>query len=130
MTVHQGAVEANGVRFSAIDVDLHGVRIDRGRLVRARQVDLTAIDRGTVTAVVGLGEIVRLAGRALTDGVRVEDGALIIGDVRIDLAGVPLLPCATRVRLEAAALVIACDLDDPPVELLREARRRVAVPSS
>lgn len=132
--VHQEAVEANGIRFSTIDVELHGVRVDRGRLLRSRQVDVTGIDRGTVTAVIGLAEIARLAGQALTGGIRLEDGALVIGDVRLDLAGAPLLPCASGLRFQGASVVVTCRLDDPPAELLREARRRLgaalAVPST
>jgi hypothetical protein len=132
--VHQEGVEANGIRFSTIDVDLRGVRIDRGRLLRSRQVDVTGIDRGTVTAVVGLGEIARLAGQALSGGIRLEDGALVIGGVRIELAGAPLLPCASSLRFQGASVVVTCRLDDPPAELLREAQRRFgavpAVPSS
>ena len=123
--VHQEAVEANGIRFSTIDVDLRGVRVDRGRLLRSRQVDVTGIDRGTVTAVVGLGEIARLAGEALSGGIRLEDGTLVIGDVRIGLAGAPLLPCATGLRFQGASIVVTCTLDDPPAELLRDARRRL-----
>lgn len=122
--MHQEAVEANGIRFSTIDVVLRGVRVDRGRLLRAREVDVTGIDRGTVTAVVGLAEIGRLAGEVLDGGIRLEDGALVIGDVRVDLAGVPLLPCASQLRFQGTSIVLTCSLDDPPAELLRDAQRR------
>lgn len=123
ITLHQEHVVARGITFQAIDVDLRGVRIDRGRLVRERQVEITGIDRGTVSATVGLAELARLAGGALANGIRVEDGVLVLGDVRVELAGVPLLPCVSRLRFEGAAVVLTCTLHDPPAELLR------AVPS-
>lgn len=123
LTVHQGPVEANGIRFAGVDVDLRGVRIDRGRLVRNRAVELDGIDRGTVRATIAFAELGRLAGEVLTGGVRIDDGVLVIGDVRIDLLGVPLVPCATRLRFEGASVVLTCTIQDPPAELLR------AVPS-
>jgi len=118
VSVHQEGVEAQGIHFTSIDVDLRGVRVDRGQLVRRRRVELTGIDRGTVTAVVGLGELLRLAGAAAAGGVRLEHGVLVIGDVRLDLAGAPLLPCVSRLRFEGAAVALTCQLRDPPVELL------------
>jgi hypothetical protein len=118
VTVHQEGVTARGIRFTAIDVDLEGVHIDRGALARHRRVELTGIDRGTVTATVGLGELLRLAGSAAAGGVRLDLGVLFIGDVRLDLAGAPLLPCVTSLRFEGAAVALTCRLHDPPVELL------------
>lgn len=118
VTVHQEDVKARGIRFTAIDVDLRGVHIDRGALVRRRRVELTGIDRGTVTATIALGELLRLAGSAATGGVRLDHGVLVIGDVRLDLAGAPLLPCLTSLRFEGAAVALTCRLHDPPIELL------------
>lgn len=118
VTVHQDAVTARGITFTSVDVDLHGVRIDRGQLVRHRRVELTGIDRGSVTAVVPLGELLRLAGSAVTGGVRLDHGVLVVGEVRLDLAGAPLLPCVSRLRFEGAAVALTCTLHDPPVELL------------
>lgn len=123
--VHQEDVEARGVRFSTIDVELRGVRIDRTRALWSQDVELTSIERGRVTAVVGLGELLRLAGAALIDGVRLEDGAIVIGDVRIELAGAPLLPCVGGVRVAGATVVLTCDLTEVPAEMLREANRRI-----
>lgn len=118
VSVHQEDVKARGIRFTAIDVDLRGVHVDRGALVRHRRVELTGIDRGTVTATVGLGELLRLAGSAVTGGVRLDDGVLVIGDVRLDLAGSPLLPCVTSLRFEGTAVALTCRLHDPPIELM------------
>jgi hypothetical protein len=126
VSLHQEAVESQRIRFSTIDVDLRGVRVDRGLLVRSRQVELTGIDRGTVTAVVGLSELARLARTALAGGIRLDHGVLVIGDVRVDLTGVPLLPCATRLQFEGASVALTCELDDPPAEMLREANRRLS----
>jgi hypothetical protein len=118
LTVHQEDVVAKGLQFDSVDVDLRGVRIDRGQLLRSRQVELTGIERGSVSATLGLAGLTRLAGGILTHGVRLDDGVLVIGDVRIDLSGVPLLPCASRLRFVGASIVLTCSLHDPPVELL------------
>ncbi len=123
--VHQEDVGANGLTFDSIDVDLRGVRIDRSQLLGHRRVELTGIDGGTVTAVIGSTEVLRIAGRALLGDVRLENGVLIIGGVRLDLAGSPLLPCATQVRLAGVSLVVTCTLHEVPKELLRDAAARL-----
>lgn len=116
-------VEANGLLFSAIDADLRGVRLDRSRLLQG-DVELVGIDRGLVTAELGLAEVVRVAGAAFAGDVRLEDGVLVVGGVRLDLSGVPLLPCATRVGFAGTRVVVTCELDEVPDELLDEANRR------
>lgn len=123
--VHQEDVAANGLTFSTVDVDLHGVRIDRSQLLRRRRVELTGIDSGTVTAVIGSTEVVRIAGRALLGDVHLDHGVLVVGGVRLDLAGAPLLPCATRVRVAGLSLVVTCTLREVPKELLRDAAVRL-----
>jgi hypothetical protein len=121
VTVHMDDVTAASLSWAAITVELDGVRIDRGRLVRDRKVAVTDLDRGTVTAVLGLSQVLRLASSAIRGDVRLEDGALVVGETRIDLAAVPLLPCASDLAFVGATVVLTCTFDEVPRELARDA---------
>jgi hypothetical protein len=149
LTVRQQDVNAGPLRFAVITVDLHGVRVDRGRLLRRREVELTGIDQGTVTAELTqeaasglLGARVLFArGRATANvaGIEVavkasvEKGALVLRadgsdrELRLPIPDVPLLPCVDRVELEAGRAVLACTVHDVPPELLRTVRFRAAL---
>ena len=120
-SVHLEDVTASSLEFASITVDLDGVVLDRGRLLRQRDVVVEGIGRGRVTAVLGMSQVLRLAGAALAGDLRLEDGVLVIGDVRIDLGGVPLMPCASDLRFVGATIVLTCSFDDVPDELVDEA---------
>ena len=143
--VRQVGVAAGPLRFGAVSVDLHGVSVDRDRLLRRREVELTGIDRGTVTAELTqeavsavLGVQVTFAGGRATarvGGVAVsvapssEDGALLLRPaagraLRLALPPVPLLPCVDRVAVGDGRAVLACTVHDVPPELLRAVSRR------
>src|SRR5438105_4881328 len=54
-------VASGAVTFSFVEVDLRGVRVDRGRLFRDRKVELTSLKSGKVTVELSQAEVWRLA---------------------------------------------------------------------
>ena len=133
-------VGAGRLTFDFVDVDLHGVHVDRNRLLRERSVQLTGLRRGTVTAEVSDAEISRLAhvtitfspGRAAVTvaGVRVSApvsiraGLLTIGQgaraLQVRIPRGPLMACdATSVVVRQGVIDLSCTVHDVPVELLR-----------
>src|SRR5207248_11485699 len=61
-------VVAGKVTFASVSVDLHDVHVDRHRLINDRNVQLTGLGSGTVTAELTDAEISRLAGTRVTFG--------------------------------------------------------------
>ena len=149
-------VRVSRLRFSRIDVDLHDVRVDRGRLVAHRQLDLEEVDRGmaigeitqadlraalgNVPVVLGDGRIgVTVGGVTASVTVNLENNVLRLSAGRlsippITLPRIPLLPCVTDAIAQPGRLQLSCTLSAVPDELLREVNRQIsgaaAVPSA
>jgi LmeA-like phospholipid-binding len=141
-------VEAPRLRFSRVSVDLHDVRIDRGRFFRHRQIDLEDVERGSASAEitqddlrealggvpivlddgrigVTIGGVTASVSLSLADNVlRLNAGRLTIPT--ITLPRIPLLPCVTDAVAEVGRLRLSCTLATVPDELLREVNRRIS----
>ena len=141
-------VEAPRLRLSRVSVDLHDVRIDRGRFFRHRQIDLENVERGFATAEIAqddlrealggvpivlddgrigvtIGEVTASVSVSLRDNVlRLNAGRLTIPT--ITLPRIPLLPCVSDAVAEVGRLRLSCTLATVPDELLREVNRRLS----
>jgi len=137
-----GGVEVRGLRFESIGVDLNDVHLDRDRLARSRQVDITGIGRGRAVAqitqadlrraldgvpvVLGPGRIgVTVAGVTASVSARVTDGVLRLSAAGVSLPTLtlpklPLLPCVAQAVSEPGRLVLSCAVAQVPPELLRQ----------
>lgn len=135
-------VTVRGLTFDVIQVDLHGVQLDRDQLVRDRRVVLEGIERGRVRAEVtdtALSEVlgvpvtledgratVTVAGRQVGATLAVRDNRLVVGGVGVSLPGLdlvaPLLPCVANADVEPGRVVLSCDFTEVPRELLVSAQ--------
>jgi hypothetical protein len=132
-------VEAGGIRFLRAGVTLSRVRVDRDRLVRAREVVLEGVGEGIAFAEIGERELERLLGVpvsigrgratvtvegvAVTAEVRVDDGVVRARVAGLALPAVPIpqlpfLPCVGGAELGEGRLRVTCRVDEVPPELL------------
>lgn len=141
-------VQASRLRFSRVSVELRNVKIDRGRLVADRQLDLQTIDRGAAVAelsqsalrdalgglpvVLENGRIgVTVRGVSATVEASVREGVLRLSAGRlaippITIPKLPLLPCVTNAEAGPGVLRLSCRLLEVPQELLREVNTRIS----
>jgi LmeA-like phospholipid-binding len=140
--VRVGPVVAGRVTFASVAVDLHDVLVDRNRLINDREVQLTGLGRGTVTAELTDAEVSRLAGtrvaflpgRVIVSAagvdvaatVQVNNGSLSFGGLRLPIQvrvpHAPLFPCdATSASLKQGAVDLSCTVHDVPPELVGRA---------
>jgi hypothetical protein len=131
-------VPAGRVTFTSVSVDLDDVHVDRNRLVNDRQVQLTGLGSGTVTAELSDTEISQLArttvtfhpGRVTVSAagldvaatVQVNQGSLSFGGLRLPLQiripRAPLFPCdATSAVVKEGAVELSCTVHQVPAEL-------------
>ena len=140
---HFKNVQAGVLNFSAVDIELRGVRINRNRLLNDRKVELTDIDEGTVSIEIDVGELARvlrvpvtakngelrltIGGVAAAAKVSVRDNALVF-----DVAGVTrtvtipktrFVPCASRATVLAGRVRVTCTVTEIPPALLGAANR-------
>ena len=136
-------VASGAVTFSFVEVDLRGVRVDRGRLFRDRKVELTSLKSGKVTVELSQAEVSRLAkvpitfapGRAsvtragisASANLSMESGVLVLAagpaPIRIRVPRAALQTCeATSVTVKAGAADLSCTITRIPAELLRRAQ--------
>ena len=135
-------VTAGPLDLAAVDLELHGVEMDRA-LMLAGQAELEDIDRGTLTlevdpaavaravrlpvAVEGDAVRVRVRGRTVTARVGVSpNGSMVLRVPPLPAFTVPvvrtpgLLACAsTRAAIRDGAILLSCDLDTVPPALRR-----------
>jgi hypothetical protein len=137
--VRVGPVVTGRVTFSSISVDLHDVHVDRDRLINDRQVQLTGLGSGTVTAELTDVEISRLAGTRVTfrpgrvtvsaagidasATVQVTNGSMSFGGLRLPIQfripRAPLFPCdATSAVVKQGAVDLSCTVHNVPPELV------------
>lgn len=141
-------VDAGVVSFASVEVDLHGVHLDRDELFSNRKAKLTSIDRGVVT--------VEITQDALSEALRVPI-TIEAGQVSVTLAGVDFtvepsvttegslsfrapglprgltltipktdtVPCLGRVTVLAGRLRLACNIDRIPPAFLGAAQEGV-----
>ncbi|MFN2608565.1 MAG: DUF2993 domain-containing protein [Acidimicrobiales bacterium] len=141
-------VTVSRLRLDSITVDLHDVQLDRGRLLRDRQVDILGIGRGLATADVTQADL-----RSALDGLPVVLGngtiSVSVGSVRarvtatvkdnvlrLSAAGftappltipkLPLLPCVTQAVAVPGRLHLDCAVDQVPQELLRRVNSTIS----
>jgi hypothetical protein len=127
VSLHMTHVPAGAVFFDRLDFDLIGVQISRRALLDERRVELVAIDRGTVSAVVPLPA----AARALPIGdltARVSGRTIVVRgggvSVSIPMPEPDLVPCAGSATLQAGRVRLTCTLTEIPpalVEALNDA---------
>ena len=125
VSVRLRQVPAGPVVFERLDFDLHGVEISRRALLRERRVELVAIDRGTVTAIVPLPAVARaLPISGLT--ARVVGRSIVLRgpggmSASIPLPGVELIPCEGTATVQAGRVRVTCTLEDIPPALIEAA---------
>ncbi|MDP1806936.1 MAG: LmeA family phospholipid-binding protein [Acidimicrobiales bacterium] len=132
-------VTVEGLTLARVALDLHGVTLDRDRLLSEQKVVLTALDRGTATAELTAAQLserlgvavtlesgrarVRIAGQTVTATASISDNRL-----RLTVAGVnvptlriprlPLLPCVADAEILPGRIRMTCSVDQIPAELV------------
>jgi hypothetical protein len=130
------------VTIESVEVEVLGIEVERRALFDGK-VDLTRIERGTLTAVVTEadleealpGDVVdltltpgrveaTLAGQTVGSEVDVTDGRVIfrlgpLPDVSVTLPGPAFFPCPLEGEVVSGALRLTCTLDRVPDYLLR-----------
>jgi hypothetical protein len=122
VSVHLVHVPAGPVFFDKLDFDLRGVQISRRALLNDRRVELVAIDRGTVTAVVPLPAIARdlplngLTARWVGRSIVVRGPGRV--SVTIPLPAEDFVPCQGTATVQAGRVRVSCTLEDIPPALV------------
>jgi hypothetical protein len=115
-------VPAGAVFFDRLDFDLHGVQISRRALLNERRVELVAIDRGTVTAVVALPAAVRALPLSAVSA-RVSGRTIVVRGPGGVSASIPmpapdLVPCSGTATVQADRVRLTCTLEHIPRALV------------
>ena len=122
VSVRLANVKAGAAVFERLDFDLHGVEISRRALFNDREVELVAIDRGTVTALVPLPAAARnLPVSGLTAQVR--GRSIVVSGPRGLSVSIPmpesaLVPCEGTASLVGGKVRISCALEEIPPALV------------
>ena len=127
VSVRLNHVPAGPIFFDRLDFDLRGVEISRRALLNQRRVELVAIDRGTVSAVVPLPAVARdlplsgLSARVVGRAIVVQGPGRM--SVSIPLPDVALVPCTGSATVLAGRVRLTCTLDEIPPALIEAANR-------
>lgn len=119
VTVTLDRVERLNLTFAQVRFDLEGAHIDRGALLR-REARITAVERGTVTAIVDLGGLPPGVAR-LGRNVRVRSRTLLLGPTSFSLS-FDILPCDPDARFANDQVILSCTIRDVPPALLDAAQ--------
>jgi len=132
-------VTVEGLTLARVALDLHGVTIERDRLLSEQKVVLTALDRGTATAEVTAEQLserlgvavtleagrarVRVAGQTVTATASVDDNQLRLTVAgfsvpRLRIPRLPLLPCVADAEILPGRIRMSCTVDQVPAELV------------
>ena len=132
-------VTVEDLTLARVALDLHGVTIERDRLLSEQKVVLTALDRGTATAEVTADELserlgvpitleagrarVRVAGQTVTATASVSDNRLRLSVAGVDIPTLripklPLLPCVAGAEILPGRIRMTCTVDKVPAELV------------
>ncbi len=132
LSVTLDEVARQRLTFAEVRFDVSGIAVDRAAILR-REVKITDIDSGTITAALELGRLGSvfrgiqsfLEGSGLRDrigGVSVEDGDLVVGGSRFPLAN-DLFPCDPEAVLDDESVTLTCTITEVP-DVLRDAEVR------
>ena len=105
-------VDAGEVVFAVVNVDLHGVHLDRDELFSKRKARLTGLDRGTVTVDITAAAL----SRAMNVPVRIAEGKVHVKVVATELEVVPSVTTEGSLRLEGRGLARALSLTIPKTD--------------
>lgn len=109
---HLENVDAGAVMFASVDVDLHGVHLDRDMLFGQRKARMTGLDRGTVT--------VDITQEALSDAlrvpVRIERGQVTVTVLTQDVAVRPSVTTEGSLQFQGQGLARALTLTIPKTD--------------
>lgn len=132
-------VTIEGLTLARVALDLHGVTLDRDRLVSEQKVVLTALDRGTATAELTAAQLserlgvavtlesgrarVRIAGQTVTASASISDNRLRLTVAGVDvptlrIPRLPLLPCVADAEILPGRIRMTCSVDQIPAELV------------
>lgn len=145
---HLTNVDGGAINFATVDVQLHGVHLDRQQLFNDRKARLTGIDRGTVTvdlteaalssalhvpisiangevAVTLLSRQFKVTPRVGTGGALSLEGEGLGRVLRLTIPRTDTVPCIGRVTVLASRLRLSCSIDEVPPAFLDAAQRGV-----
>ena len=132
-------VTVENLTLARVALDLHGVTIDRDRLLSEQKVVLTALDRGTATAEVTAAQLserlgvavtlesgrarVGIAGQTVTAAASISDNRLRLTVAGVDIPTLriprlPLLPCVADAEILPGRIRMTCSVDQVPAELV------------
>ncbi|HET7720123.1 MAG TPA: DUF2993 domain-containing protein [Acidimicrobiales bacterium] len=132
-------VTVEDLTLARVALDLHGVTLDRDRLLSEQKVVLTALDRGTATAEVTAAQLserlgvavtlesgrarVRVAGQTVTATASISDNRLRLTVAGVDvptlrIPRLPLLPCVADAEILPGRIRMTCSVDRIPAELV------------
>ena len=132
-------VTVEDLTLARVALDLHGVTLDRDRLLSEQKVVLTALDRGTATAELTAEQLserlgiavtletgrarVRVAGQTVTATASISDNRLRLTVAGFDLPSLriprlPLLPCVADAEILPGRVRMTCSVDQIPPELV------------
>ena len=141
---HFDNLDVGPFAVAALDIQLHGVRVNRDKLVRERKVWLEGIRDGTVSAditaealshalhvpvTVTTGQVkVTVGGVAVAANIRVQANTLEFGIPGVPAIKIPrtrLLPCAADVTTLADRVRVSCTIHNVPAGLLGAANTSI-----
>lgn len=132
-------VTVEDLTLARVALDLHGVTLDRDRLLSEQKVVLTALDRGTATAELTAAQLserlgvavtlesgrarVRVAGQTVTATASISDNRLRLTVAGVDvptlrIPRLPLLPCVADAEILPGRIRMTCSVDRIPAELV------------
>lgn len=132
-------VTVEELTLARVALDLHGVTLDRDRLLSDQDVVLSGLDRGTATAEVTAEQLserlgvtvtlesgrarVRVAGQTITATASVRDNTLRLAVAGLSLPSLrlprlPLLPCVADAEIVPGRIRLTCSVDEVPPELV------------
>ena len=132
-------VTVEDLTLARVALDLHGVTLDRDRLLSEQKVVLTALDRGTATAEVTAAQLserlgvavtlesgrarVRVGGQTVTATASIADNRLRLTVAGFDvptlrIPRLPLLPCVAGAEILPGRIRMTCSVDRIPAELV------------
>ena len=107
------------LEFAEIRFALSGIEVDRATLLQ-RQPRVTAIDHGTITAVIDAGVLGNVAS-ALRLNPRISGRNLVVGPLSFPIPS-DLVPCQPEVRVDESDVIVSCTIDEVPQVLLDAAQ--------
>ena len=146
---HLENVDAGVVTFAAVDVDLHGVHLDRQKLFSEQKARLTGLDRGTVTvditqealsqalrvpfiiangqvSVTLLSQKFNVTPTITTEGSLKFSGQGVARALSLTIPQTDTVPCVGRVTVLAGRLRLACSITEVPPAFLDAAQKAAA----